>query len=224
MLYFNTIIMDNNRNIKKEFKDKTEEEIKYEVDTQSYPYHIIALNIHGCLNIGNMMRTSNLCGCKKFIIFGRRYYDKRSCVGTDKYINYDRVDGIKSGVMNELKTILGSEDYLLDPNIFLDYIQKNNILPVFIEQDEKSIKCNNINISNIIILSKQLGKIPAFIFGNETTGIPKNILDTRSQIDCSYTIELSQMGSMKSHNVSNCCAIICYKIMEIFNNFNDIHI
>lgn len=214
--------MDNNRNIKKEFKNKSEEEIRYEIDISSYPYYIIALNIHGCLNIGNMMRTSNLCGCKKFIIFGRRYYDKRSCVGTDKYINYERVDGIKSGTMNELKTVLGSEDYLLDSNIFLDYIQKNNILPIFIEQDENSIKCNDTNINNIITLSKKLGKIPSFIFGNETTGIPKNILDTRHQLEYSYTIELLQMGSMKSHNVSNCCAIVCYKVMEIFNKCNDI--
>ena len=116
--------MSISRNIIKEFDDKTEDEIRLEINKRSYPYNIIALNIHGCLNVGNMMRTSNLCGCKKFIIFGRRYYDKRSCVGTDKYINLERVDGIKSGVMNELKTVLGSEDYLLDPEIFTNYIMK----------------------------------------------------------------------------------------------------
>ena len=33
-------IMDNNRNIKKEFKNKSEEEIRYEIDISSYPYYI----------------------------------------------------------------------------------------------------------------------------------------------------------------------------------------
>ncbi len=206
------------RNITKEFDNKTEEEIRIEINKRSYPYNIIALNIHGCLNIGNMMRTSNLCGCKKFIIFGRRYYDKRSCVGTDKYINLERVDGIKSGVMNELKTVLGSEDYLLDPEIFLNYIKDNHILPIFVEQDELSIECNDRNIINIINQSEIIGKIPTFIFGNETTGIPKNILDTRQKLEDSYTLQLKQMGSMQSYNVSNCCAILSYKIMEIFDN------
>jgi tRNA(Leu) C34 or U34 (ribose-2'-O)-methylase TrmL len=212
------------RNITKEFDDKTEEEIRLEINKRSYPYNIIALNIHGCLNVGNMMRTSNLCGCKKFIIFGRRYYDKRSCVGTDKYINYERVDGIKSGVMNELKTVLGSEDYLLDPEIFLNYITENHILPIFVEQDQLSIQCNDHNIISIIKLSETLGKIPTFIFGNETTGIPKNILETRLKLEHSYTLELKQMGSMQSFNVSNCCAILSYKIMEIFDNMNSSNI
>ena len=208
------------RNITKEFQDKTEEEIRLEISKRSHPYNIIALNIHGCLNVGNMMRTSNLCGCRKFTIFGRRYYDKRSCVGTDKYINYDRVNGIKSGVMNELTTVLGSEDYLLDPEIFINYIEENNILPIFIEQDELSIRCNDNNIITIINHSKNLNKIPTFIFGNETTGIPKNILETRQKFLHSYTLQLKQMGSMQSYNVSNCCAILCYKIMEIFDNMN----
>lgn len=208
------------RNITKEYEDKTEEEIRLEINKRSYPYNIIALNIHGCLNVGNMMRTSNLCGCKKFIIFGRRYYDKRSCVGTDKYINYERVDGIKSGVMNELKTVLGAEDYLLDPEIFINYIIDNNILPIFIEQDELSIQCNDSNITAIIKESEKLNKTPTFIFGNETTGIPKNILETRKNLEHSYTLQLKQMGSMQSYNVSNCCAILGYKIMEIFDNIN----
>ena len=206
------------RNIIKEFDDKTEDEIRLEINKRSYPYNIVALNIHGCLNVGNMMRTSNLCGCKKFIIFGRRYYDKRSCVGTDKYINLERVDGIKSGVMNELKTVLGSEDYLLDPEIFTNYIIENNILPIFIEQDELSIRCNDNNLISVINHSKILNKIPTFIFGNETTGIPKNILETRQKLEHSYTLQLKQMGSMQSFNVSNCCAILCYKIMEIYDN------
>ena len=188
------------RNIIKEFDDKTEDEIRLEINKRSYPYNIIALNIHGCLNVGNMMRTSNLCGCKKFIIFGRRYYDKRSCVGTDKYINLERVDGIKSGVMNELKTVLGAEDYLLDPEIFTNYIIENNILPIFIEQDELSISCNDSNITAIIKESEKLNKIPTFIFGNETTGIPKNILETRKKLEHSYTLQLKQMGSMRSEN------------------------
>ena len=48
-------------------------------------------------------------------------------------------------------------------------------------------------------------------------GIPKNILDTHTKFKKYFIIELQQMGAMHSFNVSNCCSIICYKLMEIFN-------
>ncbi len=66
------------RNIVSEYNEFNDEQIKQILFDKSYNYDVLSFNIHSCLNIGNMLRTSNLCGCRKFIIFGRRHYDKRS--------------------------------------------------------------------------------------------------------------------------------------------------
>jgi hypothetical protein len=140
-----------------------------------------------------MIRSSHLCGCKKFIIFGRRKYDKRSCVGVSHYITIERVFGIKNQE-DSLKDILDNNDYILDENIFYNYILDNKYLPIFIEQDKHSIKANEINIKNIIMCSNELKLTPIFIYGNECYGIPTNILDLRNKFPFSYTLEFLQLG------------------------------
>ena len=68
------------------------------------------------------------------------------------------------------------------------FIIHNKYLPIFVELDELSIVANDI----IILESIKLNLIPIFIYGNETIGIPINILVLRSKFNKSYTLELKQ--------------------------------
>ena len=77
-------------NIRDEYRDTSIDEIKQIVLANSHPYDVMALSIERCLNIGNMMPTVNLCGARKFIIFGRRKYDSRGCVGAQNYVKYKK--------------------------------------------------------------------------------------------------------------------------------------
>ena len=206
--------MNQKRNIIISLQDKSDGEIKQIINNNTLNYVNLALNIHGELNIGNMIRSSHLCGCKKFIIFGRRKYDSRSCVGVSHYMSIERVFGIKNQE-NSLKDILNNDDYILDENIFYNFIIDNKYLPIFIEQDKFSIPVNETNIKNILMYSDELHLTPVFIYGNECYGIPKNILDLRNKFQFSYTLELVQKGVIPSFNVSNCLSIISYKVMEI---------
>ena len=207
------------KNVITKFKDLSSQEIKRICTENAYNYANLSLNIHSNLNICNMIRSSNLCGCKKFIIFGRRHFDKRSAVGSSNYIEIERINGVKNGISN-FTTELKKEDYILDENIFIKFIKDNNYLPIFVEQDSNSIIANEENLIDIIKNSIKINKIPLFIYGNEHYGIPKNILDTRNRLTNSYTIELCQMGAMNSFNVSNTLSIITYKTMEAFNKIN----
>jgi len=108
---------------------------------------------------------------------------------------------------------------MLDVQVFIDYIKTNNYLPVFMEQDKFSLPATNGNIKEIIQRTQALSRIPLFIFGSEGFGIPRNLLDARihCKFDLSFTLELKQRGCIRSHNVANCCSIICYKVMEAFD-------
>lgn len=208
-------------NIRDEYRDTPIDEIKQIVLANSHPYDVMALSIERCLNIGNMMRTVNLCGARKFIIFGRRKYDSRGCVGAQNYVNFERVDAIRGADKRNFEALKVEDDEdIIDERIFIDYIRDNNYLPIFIEQDKHSKPATTENIKNIIRRANSLGKMPILILGNESYGMPKNILDTRDKIELSYTLELHQMGSIRSFNVANCCSILCYKFMEAFDSFN----
>ena len=91
-----------------------------------------------------MIRSSNLSGCSKFVIFGNKKYDKRSAVGAFEYLNVIKTGNKK----NILKNKLEENDYILDENILIDFIKNNNYIPIFIEQ-----KKNQLN-QQMKILSK----------------------------------------------------------------------
>jgi tRNA G18 (ribose-2'-O)-methylase SpoU len=171
------------------------------------------LNVYGCLNIGNIIRTALATGATKVVIFGRRHFDTRSSCGAHHHIEVERV----ICTINEDKVVvseLTELDYFLDENIIFKYIRENNILPIFVEQDPKSIKPSPSNIKIIMEKAKKIEKIPMLFFGNETFGIPKNIMDIREKLEDSYTLELKQTEKVRSFNVSNCASIICYKVYE----------
>lgn len=207
-------------NIRDEFRNMTTEEIKLTVASQSYPYVIMLMNIKDEHNAGNIVRSAILCGARKVIILGRRKINVRGCVGAHNYIDIERVNAICDADKRNFNDndTLQDVDNILDEQVFIDYIQENNYLPVFVEQDLFSKPATNSHIKSILCRAKEIGKIPCFILGNESFGIPKNILATRMQCELSYTLELKQMGSVRSHNVSNCGAILCYKVMECFDD------
>ena len=193
-------------NIRDEFRNMTTEEIKQTVASQAYPYVIMLMNIKDEHNAGNIVRSAILCGARKVIIFGRRKINVRGCVGAHNYIDIERVNAIRDADKRNFdnEDTLQDVDNILDEQVFIDYIQENNYLPVFVEQDRFSKPATNSHIISILCRSHEIGKIPCFILGNESFGIPKNILATRMQFDLTYTLELKQMGSVRSHNVANC--------------------
>ena len=207
-------------NIAERFRGMTNSEIRDAIVPTQLPYAIMAVNITMCLNIGNMIRTANLCGANKFVLFGRRKYDARGCVGAQNYTPIDKIAAIPDISLINFEEITCDEtDDMLDAQVFIDYIHSNCYLPVFMEQDQFSHPATNKNIHSIFIRAKELKRTPLFIFGSESFGIPRNILDVRlsGKIDLSYTLELKQRGCVRSFNVANCCSIICYKIMDVFD-------
>lgn len=149
---------------------------------------------------------------------GRRKMNAGGCIGSQNYIEIDKVDAIRDADKRDFTNpeTLTDTDNLIDEEIFISHMTENNYLPVFIEQDRFSKPATNKNITIILQRAKELGKTPCIILGNESFGIPANIIKTRTQFDLTYTLELMQMGPVRSHNVGVCGGIICYKVMECF--------
>lgn len=173
----------------------------------TFNYSTLVLSIHSCLNIGNMLRSANLTGVDKFIIFGNKNYDRRSAMCSYQFNNVIR---IQNG--EQLKDKLEINDYIFDTNLFIETMNKYNLTPIFVEQDKTSFQLDNHLLYKLFKENKNENF--CFIFGNEKYGIPKNLLETTELFKNSFIIQLKQINNINSYNVSNCYSIIMNRIFE----------
>ncbi len=166
----------------------------------------MVLSTQSCLNVGNMIRTANLTGVNTFIIYGNRKYDKRSAMTAYSSVDIVRVTD------KPLTILLSDDDYVFDKKLFVKTLQENNMYPIFVEQDKKSVFLEDCNWKEVIDDSDELK--PCLIFGNERVGIPKNILATKSLFPKSFIVQMRQVGNVNSYNVSNAYAIILNNVFE----------
>lgn len=154
------------------------------------PFAVCAWNIDGNLNIGMMIRTACNMGAERFIVIGRRHYDKRSCVGSNHYLNIDIVNGYD----------FHEDTY--DSEVFWETMEKYDYTPVLFETTGKSIS-NGFSLKNF-------NKNPCLVFGSESRGLPRSLLeDSRAQI---YSIP--QLGVIRSYNVSAASAIAMWELVR----------
>ncbi len=194
-----------------------------------FPYNVMALTINSCLNTGNMIRTANINGVRRFFLFGKRNYDKRSAMTLYNHVDVIRISkeipqGIKECDQNRkeidrhTKTQLEEKDYDFDTELFIQIMNQYHMVPIFIEQSKHSIPLSKVHWKH------QLAQIPegkeiCLIMGNEKYGVPKNILDTQKLFQGSFSIEIPQTGIIASYNVSNCAAIIMYSIFQHYTTY-----
>jgi len=170
-------------------------QIKDEYTKIASPVAVACLNLSGDMNIGTMMRTSSLFGVGKFLMLGRKFYDRRSSVGTQHHIPHDRIYMMKGKDKDEL-----DEDALLE--ILHEYQQKYTI--VFVDQHATSVPLTQLH-------TLKFDKPPMFVFGSESNGIPSRIL----QLDNTYSVVIPQQGLGRSHNVAIACGIVLYEWFRI---------
>ena len=200
------------RNIKNYYKDQNSELVKRISCSQNLNYSVCTLSLLGNLNVGTIMRTAQMFGVDKYFVFGRRIFDCRSTVGSEKYMNVVRVFGIEGFDEDEdMKYIskISIEDRVLCPNKFYQTMIDYNLVPVFIEQTPDAVYDDQINW-NLVHAKIPNGKQICFIFGNEGDGIDKSILKVGKTIPGSFVLCIRQLGALQSLNVSAAAAMIMH--------------
>ncbi len=164
-------------NINDIFKGGSLEDIKEIQRELSLPYAVAVLNLNGDLNTGIIIRTAVIMGAKEVFIFGKRKYDKRSTVGGHNYITINRIFAL-------------SENGDIDYNIVITELQRYGYTPVFVEQ-------GGTNFRSFIWPEN-----PCIIFGNESVGIPQELINKYD------TVSINQRGVLRSLNVSTAAGIV----------------
>lgn len=196
--------LQNHFNVHDCYKNLSLEELKEENSRSRLPFAVCAWNVDGNLNIGMMIRTACNLGAERFIVVGRRRYDKRSCVGSNNYMPVERIQAYNC---DDLK----SPEY--DIQQFWDAMTKYDYEPFFLETGGLHINCKNgfksfnMLLDNWYTDSDCKIKKPCLVFGSESEGIPPELLVDRSKV-----FSIPQLGVIRSFNVSTAAAIAMWEL------------
>ena len=189
----------NHYNVRDEYKDNTVEQNVAIQKSQTRRFSVGTINITGELNIGMMLRSACLMGAENFYIFGRKKFDRRSTVGAENYINI---------VQYTYDDPLTADEQILDDLRKLPH-------PI-IACEQGGVTLGSVD-AEVLYLSVRHAH-PMFLFGSESHGIPRLILDQRDQTgypDYEFPrISIPQVGVMRSFNVSAAMNIILWDYVK----------
>ena len=75
------------RNVVDAFRNMTVEAIKNELDTRRHPLQIAIENYQHDFNIGTIVRNANAFNVETVHVIGRRHWNRRGAMVTDRYMN-----------------------------------------------------------------------------------------------------------------------------------------
>lgn len=87
--------MEDTRNLIDEYKGKTNEQIFYSLNQKRTPLEIAIENLEHDFNIGSIVRTANSFNVSKVHIIGKKKYNRRGAMCTDKYLKIEHHETIE---------------------------------------------------------------------------------------------------------------------------------
>jgi len=191
-------ISNNSFNVRDDLKQMTVEEIREINQQDRLDYQVMALSLTGDMNIGNIVRTSLLHGAEKVWVYGRRKFDTRGAVGSQNYIDVERIYGFE-GDGNTMQ---------FDVDQFRKIVLDNHFTPVFVEQGGMTLGTFDWAETIYDVDRKIL-----LVMGNETNGIPDEILALKDELH-GYIVSIPQRGVMRSFNVGTAMAIVAWDMRK----------
>ena len=79
--------MEDKRNVIDKFKGRSESEIINELDSEDHGLVIALENTERDFNMGTIVRSANAFGVRQIYVIGRRQWNKRGAMMTDKYLH-----------------------------------------------------------------------------------------------------------------------------------------
>ncbi len=151
----------------------SEEETKRYMEERRLNYGVLIMNLLYDNNAGNIVRSANAFGASEIILYGHKKFDRRASVGAEFYSHFRHLKYVE-----DLDELFGEYDIV-----------------VAIE--------NTSNAESLGTFKWDRNKKTLIIFGQESIGIPKEVLDK-----CDHVVGITQRGSVRSLNVAVAAGIV----------------
>ena len=154
--------------------------------TEKIPVVVILDQVRSAMNVGSFFRTCDAFNVSKLYLVGI------TATPPNREITKTAIGATESVAWEYRESIA---DLLIE-------LRKNDYNIIAVEQTDQSILLNDFELSD---------QKYALIFGNEVDGVSEGALEL-----CDFAIEIPQMGTKHSLNVSVCGGVV---IWEFFKNF-----
>ena len=164
---------------------------------------VIVHNIRSIHNVGSIFRTAEGFGVQKIILSGYTPYPRIE--------NDTRLPHIADKLTAQIhKTALGATETVAwehheDVLEVITKLKKDNVTTLAIEQVESAVFLQNFKVEK--------NKKYALVFGNEVYGVSQDAVAL-----CDGCIEIPQLGTKHSLNISVSAGIV---VWDLFKQFND---
>ena len=139
------------RNLIDKFKGLPNEEIVAELDKSRIPLEIAIENLAHDFNIGTVVRNANAFNVSRVHIIGKRKYNRRGAMVTDKYLHIDHFATV--------------EEFIADAHA----------------RGMKVVAVDNNRPESKPLASVELAPNSILVFGSESDGISQELLDAADQ-------------------------------------------
>ena len=139
------------RNLIDKFKGLPNEEIVAELDKSRIPLEIAIENLAHDFNIGTVVRNANAFNVARVHIIGKRKYNRRGAMVTDKYLHIDHFPTV--------------EEFISDAH----------------KRGMKVVAVDNNRPESKPLASTKLVPNSILVFGSESDGISQELLDAADQ-------------------------------------------
>ncbi len=186
------------RNLVDEYKGLSNEEVFDHLSEKRLSLEVAIENVEHDFNIGTVVRNANNFNVSKVHIIGRKKYNRRGAMCTDKYLEIIHWETVSDFLKNQRSS--GRELVAIENNVSKEVLEK-----IYGSESvrESGDKCST-GVKSLMI--KKFTRDTTLLFGSEGNGLSKEILQ-----GCDDVREIPDYGSTRSVNVGVASGIAMYE-------------
>lgn len=179
--------MEDTRNLLDEYKGLTNEEVFSRLNEKRSPLEVAIFNVCHDFNAGTIVRNANNFNVSRVHIIGRKKYNRRGAMCTDKYLEICYWETIDDFIESQQ----GRELVAIENNV------SQSILEKVYKESGNGVKS---------LMEKDFSENTTLVFGSESDGIADELL-----LKCDDIREIPDYGSTRSVNVGVASGIAMYE-------------
>lgn len=159
--------MEDPRNLVDGYKGKKVEEIAQDMRMRSFSLHIAIENLQHDINIGSIVRTANAFNVRSVHIVGKRHWNRRGAMATEKYLEVHHQPDVKSlyeWAKDNKLTIVGIDNIDGSKNITEHKLLPNTLM--IFGQEGPGLSDEMQSICSVVLHIKQYGSTRSINVGS----------------------------------------------------------
>ena len=191
---------EDTRNLIDEYKGLKNEEVFDRLAKKRNSLEVAIENLEHDFNIGTVVRNANNFNVSRVSIIGRKKYNRRGAMCTDKYLEIRHYQTI----FEFLKEQSGRELVAIENNVPAKVLTQVYGDDNGVKNDRKGQLQSRSKIKSL--MDKKFSEKTTLVFGSENEGISKELLQ-----ECDDIREIPNYGSTRSVNVGVASGIAMYE-------------